>query len=136
LVVAAPTGEFEAGISKNGQTREHALLAYTLGVQQLIVAVNKMDERTVNWSQARFDEIVQETSSFVKKIGYSPEKVTFLPISGFEGANMLDRSPNLPWYKGPTLIEALDAIVEPKRPVDKPLRIPVCYFLFYQKIKQ
>eukprot|EP00026_Physarum_polycephalum_P006956 Phypoly_transcript_07009.p1 GENE.Phypoly_transcript_07009~~Phypoly_transcript_07009.p1 ORF type:complete len:454 (+),score=99.96 Phypoly_transcript_07009:216-1577(+) len=125
LVVASPTGEFEAGISKEGQTREHAMLAFTLGVRQLIVAVNKMDEKTVNWSQTRFDEIVQEMSAFVKKIGYSPEKVTFLPISGFEGANMLDRSPNLPWYKGPTLIEALDALIEPKRPYDKPLRIPV-----------
>jgi elongation factor 1-alpha len=131
LVVAAPTGDFEFGNLLKGQTSEHVLLAYTLGVQQLIVAVNKMDERTVNWSQARFDELVQGMSSFVKKIGYSPEKVTFLPISGFEGANMLDRSPNLPWYKGPTLIEALDAIVEPTRPVDKPLRIPVCYFLSF-----
>jgi len=125
LVIASPTGEFEAGIAKNGQTREHALLAYTLGVKQMIVAINKMDEKSVNWGQARYDEIVKETSSFVKKIGYNPEKINFVPISGWNGDNMLEKSPNLPWYKGPTLLEALDAITEPKRPLDKPLRIPL-----------
>eukprot|EP01132_Coremiostelium_polycephalum_P000538 gene538-677_t len=125
LVIASPTGEFEAGIAKNGQTREHALLAYTLGVRQLIVCINKMDEKTTNYSEARYDEIVKETSSFLKKIGYNPDKVPFVPISGWVGDNMLERSANMPWYKGPTLIEALDSIVEPKRPVDKPLRIPL-----------
>lgn len=125
LVIASPTGEFEAGIAKNGQTREHALLAYTLGVKQMIVAINKMDEKSVNWSQARYDEIVKETSSFVKKIGYNPEKIAFVPISGWNGDNMLEKSANLPWYKGPTLLEALDNISEPKRPLDKPLRIPL-----------
>jgi len=125
LVIASPTGEFEAGIAKNGQTREHALLAYTLGVKQMIVAVNKMDEKTVNWSQARYDEIVKEVSSFVKKIGYNPEKIPFVPISGWNGDNMLEKSPNLSWYKGFTLLEALDSVTEPKRPLDKPLRIPL-----------
>jgi elongation factor 1-alpha len=125
LVIASPTGEFEAGIAKTGQTREHALLAYTLGVKQMIVAINKMDEKSVSWSQARYDEIVKETSSFVKKIGYNPEKINFVPISGWAGDNMLEKSANLPWYKGPTLLEALDQITEPKRPTDKPLRVPL-----------
>jgi len=125
LVIATPTGEFEAGIAKNGQTREHALLAYTLGVRQLIVALNKMDDKSVNWGQARYDEIVKEVSSFVKKIGYNPEKIPFVPISGWHGDNMLEKSSNLPWYKGPTLLEALDSVQEPKRPTDKPLRIPL-----------
>jgi len=125
LVIASPTGEFEAGIAKTGQTREHALLAYTLGVKQMIVLVNKMDEKSVNYSEARFTEIKNETGNFLKKIGYNPEKVPFVPISGWNGDNMLEKSPNLPWYKGPTLIEALDAIQEPKRPSDKPLRIPL-----------
>jgi elongation factor 1-alpha len=125
LVVAAGQGEFEAGIDKNGQTREHALLAYTLGVKQLIVVVNKMDDKSVNWGEARFNEIKSEVSNFIKKIGYNPEKVPFVPISGWLGDNMLERSTNLPWYKGPTLLEALDAIQEPKRPIDKPLRIPL-----------
>jgi elongation factor 1-alpha len=125
LVVAAGQGEFEAGIDKNGQTREHALLAYTLGVKQLIVVVNKMDDKSVNWSEARFNEIKNEVSNFIKKIGYNPEKVPFVPISGWLGDNMLEKSTNLTWYKGPTLLEALDAIQEPKRPIDKPLRIPL-----------
>jgi len=125
LVIAAGTGEFEAGIAKNGQTREHALLAYTLGVKQMIVLVNKMDDKSVNWSEARFNEIKNETSNFVKKIGYNPETIPFVPISGWLGDNMLERSANLSWYKGPTLLEALDSIKEPKRPSDKPLRIPL-----------
>jgi elongation factor 1-alpha len=125
LVIASPTGEFEAGISKNGQTREHALLAYTLGVKQMIVAVNKMDDKSTNWSEARYNEIKNEVSNFVKKIGYNPEKIPFIPISGWFGDNMLEKSENLKWYKGPTLIEALDSLSEPKRPSDKPLRVPL-----------
>jgi elongation factor 1-alpha len=125
LVIASGTGEFEAGIAKNGQTREHALLAYTLGVKQMIVLVNKMDDKSVNWSEARFNEIKNEVSSFLKKIGYKPEEIPFVPISGWLGDNMLERSANLPWYKGPTLLEALDSVKEPKRPSDKPLRIPL-----------
>eukprot|EP01118_Nematostelium_gracile_P011278 TRINITY_DN397_c0_g1_i1.p2 TRINITY_DN397_c0_g1~~TRINITY_DN397_c0_g1_i1.p2 ORF type:complete len:495 (+),score=143.27 TRINITY_DN397_c0_g1_i1:119-1486(+) len=125
LVVAAGQGEFEAGIAKTGQTREHALLAYTLGVKQMICVVNKMDDKSVSYSEARFNEIKTEVSSFIKKIGYNPDKVPFVPISGWNGDNMLDRSTNLPWYKGPTLIEALDALEPPKRPSDKPLRIPL-----------
>jgi elongation factor 1-alpha len=125
LVVASGQGEFEAGISKNGQTREHALLAFTLGVKQLIVAVNKMDDKSVNYSKDRYEEIKKEVSSFIKKIGYNPEKVHFVPISGWNGDNMIEKSANMEWYKGPTLLEALDTITEPKRPVDKPLRIPL-----------
>jgi len=125
LVIASPTGEFEAGIAKSGQTREHALLAYTLGVKQMIVAINKMDDKSVNWGQPRYDEIVKEVSSFVKKIGYNPEKIPFVPISGWHGDNMLEKSTNLTWYKGPTLLEALDAVQEPKRPTEKPLRVPL-----------
>jgi elongation factor 1-alpha len=126
LVVASGTGEFEAGIGAEGQTREHALLAYTLGVKQMIVVVNKMDDKSVNWSQERFTEIQTEVSAYLKKVGYNPAKVQFVPISGWHGDNMLEPSPNLSgWYKGPTLIEALDALEEPKRPVDKPLRLPL-----------
>jgi len=125
LVIASGTGEFEAGIAKNGQTREHALLAFTLGVKQMIVAVNKMDDKSVNYAEARYNEIKTEVSSFIKKIGYNPDKVPFVPISGWNGDNMLERSPNMAWYKGPILIEALDLIEEPKRPSDKPLRVPL-----------
>jgi elongation factor 1-alpha len=135
LIIAAGTGEFEAGISKDGQTREHALLAYTLGVKQLIVAINKMD--TTKWSEARYQEIIKETSNFIKKVGYNPKAVAFVPISGFNGDNMIDDSPNCPWYKGweketkagktsgKTLLQAIDAIDPPSRPTDKPLRLPL-----------
>merc|ERR1711973_279233 len=113
LIIASGTGEFEAGISKNGQTREHALLAYTLGVKQLIVACNKMDSTEPPYSQARFEEISKEVS------------------------NMIQPSTNMSWYKGwkverkegnasgMTLLEALDAVIPPTRPTDKPLRLPL-----------
>jgi elongation factor 1-alpha len=131
LVVAAGTGEFEAGISKEGQTREHALLAYTLGVKQMVCAVNKMDQamnveaKQDKWSQARYNEIQSEVSLYLKKVGYNPEKVPFVPISGWHGDNMLEASENMPWYKGPTLLAALDSSEAPKRPSDKPLRLPL-----------
>merc|ERR1739844_700710 len=83
LIVAAGVGEFEAGISKNGQTREHALLAYTLGVKQLIVAVNKMDSTEPPYSEARFKEIQGEVEKYIKKVGYNPKTVAFVPISGW-----------------------------------------------------
>lgn len=93
--MAAGKGEFEAGISKNGQTREHALLAYTLGVKQLIVGINKMDSTEPTYSQAHYEEIVKEVSIYIKKIGYKPDAVAFVPISGYKGDNMLEPSPNV-----------------------------------------
>lgn len=135
LIIAGGVGEFEAGISKDGQTREHALLAFTLGVRQLIVAINKMD--SVNWDESRFQEIVKETSNFIKKVGYNPKTVPFVPISGWNGDNMIEPTTNASWYKGweketksgvvkgKTLLEAIDAIEPPSRPTDKPLRLPL-----------
>jgi elongation factor 1-alpha len=125
LVVAAGKGEFEAGIDNNGQTREHALLAFTLGVKQMIVAVNKMDSDSVNWSEERFKEIVDATTQFLKRIGWRTETIPFVPLSGWTGDNMLEASSNMPWYKGPTLLASLDAVEEPERPSDRPLRIPL-----------
>jgi elongation factor 1-alpha len=125
LVVASGVGEFEAGVSKEGQTREHALLAYTLGVKQMIVCVNKMDDSSVKYGEGRYSEIKSEVSIYLKKVGYKPMKIPFVPISGWAGDNMIDRSTNMPWYKGPYLLEALDNVNPPKRPVDKPLRLPL-----------
>merc|ERR1712145_15537 len=148
LIVAAGHGEFEAGISKDGQTREHALLAFTLGVKQLIVGVNKMDSTTpAPYSEPRFLEIRKEVQGYIKKIGYNPKEVIFCPISGWHGDNMLEKSEKMArwtggygdgkkekgWTKtvkdntssGFTLIEALDSIVPPSRPTDKPLRLPL-----------
>ena len=125
LMIASPQGEFEAGISKEGQTREHALLSFTLGVKQMIVCMNKMDEKSVNYSEERYTEIKKEVADFLKKVGYKPDNINFIPISGWNGDNMLERSTNTPWYKGPTLLEALDKIEPPKRPTEKPLRLPL-----------
>merc|ERR1712198_664511 len=148
LIVAVGTGEFEAGISRNGQTREHALLAYTLGVKQLIVGVNKMDTTSpAPYSEARFLEIRKEVQGYIKKIGYNPKEVIFCPISGWHGDNMLEKSEKMTWWTsgygdgkkekgwsktikdststGFTLIEALDSIIPPTRPTDKPLRLPL-----------
>jgi len=125
LVIASAAGEFEAGYAKEGQTREHALLAFTLGVKQMIVACNKMDAESVKYSEDRYDEIKKELSGYLKKVGYNIEKVRFVPISGWSGDNMIEKSPNMPWYKGPTLLEALDLLDVPVRPVEKPLRLPL-----------
>jgi elongation factor 1-alpha len=125
LMIASPTGEFEAGISKDGQTREHALLSFTLGVKQMIVCLNKQDDKSVNYGEARYNEIRDELKDFLKKVGYNPANIPFIPISGWHGDNMMERSANLGWYKGPTLIEALNSIIPPKRPTDKPLRLPL-----------
>jgi len=125
LMIASPTGEFEAGYAKTGQTREHALLAYTLGVKQMIVCINKMDDKSVKYSQSRYNEIKEEFGKFLTKVGYKVKKVPFIPISGWNGDNMIERSKNMDWYKGKTLLETLDEIKPPKRPTDKPLRLPL-----------
>lgn len=101
------------------------MLSHTLGVKQLIVAVNKMDDKSVNYSKERFDEIKDEVTQHLKHVGYKPERVPFVPISGWVGDNMTEKSKNLRWYKGPTLVEALDNLHAPKRPSSKPLRVPV-----------
>jgi len=125
LVVPADAGGFEGAFSKEGQTREHALLAFTLGVKQMIVGINKMD--AAQYKEARYKEIKDEVGSYIKKIGYQTkdDRVPFVPISGFVGDNMVDKSTNTNWYKGPTLVEALDKMEAPKRPTDKPLRLPL-----------
>ncbi|MEM2336676.1 MAG: translation elongation factor EF-1 subunit alpha [Candidatus Bathyarchaeia archaeon] len=125
LFVSAKRGEFEAGIGPGGQTREHAFLAFTLGVNQLVVAINKMDDPTVNWSQERYNEVKNEVARMLKMVGYKVEKIPFVPTSGWTGDNLVKPSDKMPWYKGPTLLEALDVFEVPPKPLDKPLRIPI-----------
>jgi len=136
LVVPADAGGFEAGIHKEGQTREHALLALTLGVKQMILCVNKMDDKSVNYGQSRFDEIKSELLRILKNIGWQVDngEIPFVPISGWAGDNMIDNSTNMPWYKGNewhgkkklvNLLQHLNAIEPPERPVSKPLRLPL-----------
>jgi elongation factor 1-alpha len=123
LVIDSAPGGFEGGWASEGQTKEHALLAFTLGVKQMIVALNKMD--ACEFSESRYNDIKEEVSNYLKKVGYKPAKIPFVPISGFQGDNMIDRSTNMSWYKGPILLEALDLITPPSRPTDRPLRLPL-----------
>lgn len=125
LVVSAKQGEYEAGIGPQGQTREHAFLLKTLGVNQLLVVINKMDDPSVNWSQARFNEVKSGVERLLRLVGYDVSKIPIIPVSAWTGDNLVKRSDRMPWYKGPTLFEALDHFEVPPKPVDKPLRIPV-----------
>ena len=125
LVVSASSGEFEAGMSEEGQTREHALLAYTLGVKQMIVVVNKMDHPCCNWSECRFGEVKKDLSNYLRRLGYNPEKIPFIPVSGLLGDNIVESSQNLPWYSGPSLVNALDLLSPPRRNPNRPLRMPI-----------
>uniref|UniRef100_A0A8C7XZI2 HBS1-like protein n=1 Tax=Oryzias sinensis TaxID=183150 RepID=A0A8C7XZI2_9TELE len=126
LVVDASRGEFEAGFEAGGQTREHALLVRSLGVTQLAVAVNKMDQ--VNWQQERFQEIISKLGHFLKQAGFKESDVFYIPTSGLSGENLTVRSSVLEltrWYSGPSLLEQIDAFKPPQRSVDKPFRLSV-----------
>lgn len=128
LVISARKGEFETGYEKGGQTREHVQLAKTLGVSKLLVVVNKMDDPTVNWSKDRYDEIESKMTPFLKSSGYNVKKdVQFLPISGLLGSNLKTRvDKNIcPWWNGPCLFEALDAVEVPPRDPKGPFRMPI-----------
>lgn len=105
------------------QTKEHAFLAKVLGIKQLIVAVNKMD--AVNYDHLKYDETKMALSTLLKNIGYKVEEIPFVPISGFQGANIKTKSPQMPWYAGPTLLECFDKLTPPAKPIDKPLRLPI-----------
>ncbi|ESO98652.1 hypothetical protein LOTGIDRAFT_142523, partial [Lottia gigantea] len=126
LVINATRGEFETGFDTGGQTREHALLARSLGVSQIIVAVNKMD--TVEWSEERYKHIITTIGQFLKQAGYRERDVSFIPCSGLVGVNLTDsiKDPALSvWYTGPTLIKQIDEFKCLDRPIDKPFRLNV-----------
>ncbi|XP_076440596.1 HBS1-like protein isoform X2 [Babylonia areolata] len=126
LVINSTRGEFETGFESGGQTREHALLARSLGVSQIIVAVNKMD--TVDWDQSRYDEIVKKLRQFLKQVGFKEGDLSFIPCSGLAGENLTKeaKEPQLvQWYSGPSLLSQIDQFRNPERPVDKPFRMSV-----------
>ncbi|XP_005551959.1 HBS1-like protein isoform X4 [Macaca nemestrina] len=126
LVVDASRGEFEAGFETGGQTREHGLLVRSLGVTQLAVAVNKMDQ--VNWQQERFQEITGKLGHFLKQAGFKESDVAFIPTSGLSGENLITRSQSselTKWYKGLCLLEQIDSFKPPQRSIDKPFRLCV-----------
>ncbi|KIW59171.1 translation elongation factor Tu, variant 2 [Exophiala xenobiotica] len=123
LVIDASTGNFESGLK--GQTKEHALLVRSIGVQRIIVAVNKMD--VADWSEARFEEIRQQMSGFLTSAGFQPKNISFVPCSGLEGGNILTRASDArsSWYAGPTLVEELDMSEPSTHALDKPLRMTI-----------
>lgn len=116
LVVAANDGVMP-------QTKEHMFLSMTLGIKQLIIAVNKMDME--DYSEDRFNEVKDEVATLLKSIGRDPKTTPFIPLSAFEGDNIKEKSDNMPWYKGDTLMDELDKLTPPEKPVDLPLRIPI-----------
>lgn len=125
LVVSAKKGETEVAVDPGGQGREHAFLLRTLGVTQLAVAINKMDDQLVNYSKERFEEVKAIVEHLLKGVGYNTAKVRFIPTSGWKGDNLSKKSENMPWYDGPTLVQTLDEFTEPEKPINKPLRIPI-----------
>ncbi|CAI4058368.1 hypothetical protein SKDZ_04G3850 [Saccharomyces kudriavzevii ZP591] len=128
LVISARKGEYETGFERGGQTREHALLAKTQGVNKMVVVVNKMDDATVNWSKERYDQCVGNVSNFLKAIGYNIKTdVAFMPVSGYSGANLKNRvdPKECSWYTGPTLLEYLDTMNHVDRHVNAPFMLPI-----------
>ncbi|MBT7903762.1 translation elongation factor EF-1 subunit alpha [Candidatus Woesearchaeota archaeon] len=118
VVVAANDGVM-------AQTKEHIFLSKTLGVGQVMIAVNKMDIKGVEYSEARFNEVKEQVSKLLQMVGYKPDTVKFLPIASLVGDNIIKKSENMPWYTGPTLLEALDQLEKPDKPTQLPLRLPL-----------
>ena len=116
LVVSTPDGV-------QSQTREHAYLARVLGIRQLIVGFNKID--AASYDRAKFDDAKNKVSELLKTVGYDVTKVLFVPYSALEGVNVSSKSDKLGWYTGPTLLEALDTLQLPEKPLNKPLRLPI-----------
>ncbi len=118
LVVAAPDGVM-------AQTKEHVFLARTLGVNQLIVAINKMDATEPPYDEKRFKEVKEEVGKLLRMVGYKVDEIPFIPVSAYNGDNVVKHSDKTKWYTGPTVLDALNALKEPQKPVNLPLRIPV-----------
>ena len=124
LVVSAKPGETEIAIGVGGQSREHCFLLKTLGVKQMIVALNKMDDPQVKYSEERFNEVKSQVSDLLKQVGFDLAKTPILPVSGWKGDNLIEKG-NLTWSKDPTIFEALDSFEIEAPPIDKPLRLPL-----------
>lgn len=123
LVLSAKEGETDTAIAAGGQAREHAFLLKTLGVSQLIVAINKMD--AVEYKEAAYKAAKEKGEKLVRSVGYKLENVPFIPLSGWKGDNLVKKSENMPWYTGKTLIQAFDDFTVTEKPIGKPLRVPI-----------
>ena len=118
VVVAANDGV-------NAQTKEHVFLSRTLGVNQLVIAINKMDISGVEYSEEKFNKVKEDVSKLLQTVGYKPDEVPFVPIAALPGDNVFKKTDKMPWYKGATLMETLDQLKEPEKPTDLPLRLPI-----------
>lgn len=127
LVISARKGEYETGFEKGGQTREHALLAKNQGVGKIIIVINKMDDPTVSWSEARYKECIKKPKAFLSQIGYKSEDVIAMPVSGYTGAGLKNRvdPKECPWYTGPALLEYLDKMDHLNRSNNGPFMLPI-----------
>jgi elongation factor 1-alpha len=123
LVLSAKEGETDTAIAPGGQAREHAFLLRTLGVGQLIVAINKMDDSS--YSEQAFKVAKEKAEKLIKSVGYKIENVPIIPVSGWKGDNLVKKSENMKWWTGKTLLETFDEFKLPEKPVGKPLRIPI-----------
>lgn len=123
LVLSAKASETDTAIAPGGQAREHAFLLKTLGVSQIIVAINKMDDS--NYSEDAFKTAKEKGEKLVKSVGYKIDNVPFIPVSGWKGDNLVKKSDNMKWWNGKTLLEAFDDFKVPEKPIGKPLRLPV-----------
>ncbi|EAU84760.1 eukaryotic polypeptide chain release factor 3 [Coprinopsis cinerea okayama7 len=128
LVISARKGEFETGFERGGQTREHIMLVKTAGVSKMIIAINKMDDSTVNWEESRYKEIKDKMTPFVKAAGFNPKTdVTWIPLSAYTGANLKEPVPKsvCSWYSGPPFLELIDNMPMIERKINAPLMMPV-----------
>ncbi|KAF8165374.1 eukaryotic polypeptide chain release factor 3 [Crassisporium funariophilum] len=128
LVISARKGEFETGFEKGGQTREHIMLVKTAGVSKVVVAINKMDDPTVQWDKVRYDEIKDKLTPFIKMAGFNPKTdVTFIPVSAYTGVNLKDRIPSsvCTWHDGPSFLEYIDHMPMVDRKLNSPLMMPI-----------
>jgi elongation factor 1-alpha len=123
LVLSAKEGETDTAVAPGGQAREHAFLLKTLGVNQLIVAINKMD--VSNYSEDAFNAAKEKGEKLIKSVGYKADTVPIIPVSGWKGDNLVKKSENMAWWKGKTLLETFDDFILPEKPTGKPLRVPI-----------
>jgi elongation factor 1-alpha len=123
LVLSAKEGETDTAVAPGGQAREHAFLLKTLGVSQIILAINKMDDS--KFSEDAYKAAKEKGEKLVKSVGYKIENVPAIPISGWTGENLVKKSENMPWYSGKTLLESFDDFKVPEKPTGKPLRLPI-----------
>ena len=123
LVLSAKEGETDTAVAPGGQAREHAFLLKTLGVNQLIIAINKMD--TNNYSEDAFNKAKEKGEKLIKSVGYKVDTVPVIPVSGWKGDNLVKKSENMAWWKGKTLLESFDDFILPEKPTGKPLRVPI-----------